>query len=76
MNQTMTLAGARHQHPHATQRAEVPRTRTRRSAAGSILRGAGEAGRWLLLAAAAPELLIAEEHQMKREMHADARRDA
>lgn len=75
MDQTMTLAGARHRQPQLTRREDEPRTRTRRRAAGPLLHGAGDVARWLLLAATAPELLIAEEGRLERELHDGERHD-
>lgn len=74
MNQTLTLTTAR-RHPRATRHDGAPRDRAQWGAAGAILRGTGAAARWLVLAAAAPELLIDEQRRLEREMRDDARRD-
>lgn len=75
MNQSMMLSGATCNLAHRGELANAPQTGAQRSAAGAVLRGIGDAGRWFLLAAAAPELLIAEERQLAREMRDHARRD-
>ena len=73
MDRTMTLTASTRHIPHGrigTSRSEAG---ARRRATKSVLREIGDAGRWLLLAAAAPELLIEEERALAREIAADGR---
>lgn len=73
MDRTMTLTATARRIPHDGTGTGRPEAGARRRATGSVLREIGDVGRWLLLAAAAPELLIEEERALAREVAADDR---
>lgn len=73
MDRTMTVTAGTRYIPHGGIGTSRPEAGARRGATGRVLREIGDAGRWLLLAAAAPELLIEEERALAREIVADGR---
>ncbi|MCO5177346.1 MAG: hypothetical protein M9890_10305 [Thermomicrobiales bacterium] len=71
-NQTMMLTGPAGNVAGNAAPVGRPGIGAQRSAAGRALRTFSEVGRWLLLGAAAPELLIEEERALAREYNSRA----